>query len=310
MSKIRWPRFNKADLAISDKAFVLFNIELTNRCPFKCVMCARTHSMTRAQGDMTFDMFSRAIDEYAAVNPSHAQNNILWLHGFGESTVHPRLAEFMAYATRKHVKTGLSVNPLMLTPVIGQELLSAGPATLYLSLDGHDNDSFETIRGLPAAYEKSKERLFEFLKLKRQMGSATHIVLSMINFDLNKASIEAMEAEWRHVEGIDQVLIKPFTTWDGSVPNVTALKKTAGAVVRGPKILCRRPFEVMSLCWNGNVTPCCYDFDEKVILGNIGQKSLADIWNDLPMQNLRREFLNNNVLNPLCRLCPDLYGTG
>ena len=71
MSKIRWPRFNKADLAISDKAFVLFNIELTNRCPFKCVMCARTHSMTRAQGDMTFDMFSRAIDVLIPTQAAH-----------------------------------------------------------------------------------------------------------------------------------------------------------------------------------------------------------------------------------------------
>ena len=259
---------------------------------------------------MTFDIFSRAIDEYAAVNPSHAQTHILWLHGFGESTVHSRLAEFMAYATLKQVKTGLSVNPLMLTPALGRELLAAGPGTLYLSLDGHDNASFEAIRGLPAVYDKSRERLFEFLKLKKQMGSPTHIVLSMINFDLNAPSIKARQAEWRNVEGIDEVLIKPFTTWDGSVEKVTALRKAGAAMVKGPKVLCQRPFEMISLCWNGNVTPCCFDFNEKVVLGNVRQKSLTEIWNDEPMQNLRREFLNNNVLNPLCRSCPDLYGAG
>src|SRR5450759_2212264 len=79
--------------------FVIFNFELTNRCPFKCVMCARTYNMTREHGDMTFDIFKRVIDEFIAVNASYAAANEVWMHGFGESTLHPHLAEFVSYAT-------------------------------------------------------------------------------------------------------------------------------------------------------------------------------------------------------------------
>jgi len=61
-----------ADPTVLAKPFAIFNIELTNRCPFRCVMCARTHAMTREQGDMTFDMFQRVIDEFIAVNAAAA----------------------------------------------------------------------------------------------------------------------------------------------------------------------------------------------------------------------------------------------
>ena len=56
------------------------------------------------------------------------------------------------------------------------------------------------------------------------------------------------------------------------------------------------------------VVACCFDYDKKFVLGNIHEKSLAEIWNDAPMQKLRQEFIDNNVQNPLCRSCPVLYG--
>ena len=45
--------------AVVGYPFGLHNIELTNRCPMRCVMCARTHGMTRAQGNMGFALFRR-----------------------------------------------------------------------------------------------------------------------------------------------------------------------------------------------------------------------------------------------------------
>jgi MoaA/NifB/PqqE/SkfB family radical SAM enzyme len=128
--------------------------------------------MTRPKGDMEFETFSRVIDELVAVNPGHAGDSEVWLHGFGESTVHPRFAEFMRYATDRGVNACLSVNPLMLTPKVGRELLDARPGTLYLSLDGHDNQSFEQIRGLAEVYDKSKERLSNSSASSAKCGAA------------------------------------------------------------------------------------------------------------------------------------------
>lgn len=294
------------DPTVAITPFAIFNIELTNRCPFKCVMCARTHSMTREHGDMSFDVFRRIIDEFVSVNASYAQSNEVWMHGFGESATHPQFAEFMQYATDRGVNASLSVNPLMLTPKVGRELLAARPGTLYLSLDGHNDETFEKIRGLPNAYEKSKERLHEFVALKKEMGSRTRLVLSMINFKLNESSIIAAADDWRKVDGLDEVLLKPFTVWDGSVADVNAFRKRQFS--KGEQVTCRFPFEKMTVCWDGAVTPCCYDYDKKYVLGNVNDQTLTEIWNATPIRNLRREFLDNRVTNPLCRVCPELYG--
>jgi radical SAM protein with 4Fe4S-binding SPASM domain len=296
----------QSDPTLLSKPFAIFNIELTNRCPFKCVMCARTHQMTREHGDMSFDIFRKVIDELVAVNPSHARDNEVWMHGFGESVTHPRFADFMRYATDRGVNASLSVNPLMLTPKVGRDLLEARPGTLYLSLDGHNDETFERIRGLPNAYEKSKERLHEFIALKREIGSRTRLVLSMINFKLNEESILEASEDWRRVEGLDEVLLKPFTVWDGSVKDVNVFRKNQ--FIKGEKVTCTFPFEKMTVCWDGTVTPCCYDYDDKYILGRVQNQSLSEIWNGAPMRSLRLEFLNNSVANPLCRICPELYG--
>jgi hypothetical protein len=43
--------------AVCAHPFSIANIELTNRCPMRCVMCPRTHRMGRPQGYMNFDVF-------------------------------------------------------------------------------------------------------------------------------------------------------------------------------------------------------------------------------------------------------------
>ncbi|MDE1146828.1 MAG: radical SAM/SPASM domain-containing protein [Azospirillaceae bacterium] len=285
--------------------FAVFNIELTNHCPFKCVMCPRTHDMTRALGHMSFDVFQRIIDQLVDANPEYARNHGVWLHHFGESLVHPEFDRLMAYAAGRGVAPGLSVNPLMLTEKTAERLLMAKPAKLYLSLDGHDDESFARIRGVENAYQKSVERLLAFLEQKRALSPATRVILSMIHFDANIESIEKMRAYWENREGIDQFLDKPFTTFDGNSPEVSALRRREASPDTAP-VSCKFPSQSVTITWDGDVVPCCFDFDKRYVLGNVLSESLADIWNGPALRALRLEFLSNRVENPLCRNCESL----
>lgn len=283
----------------------VFNFELTNRCPFRCVMCARTNNMTRAQGLMDFDLFRTTVDAYVALNPGRAATEVLWLHHFGESLLHPDFARFVAHASDRGVRTGLSVNPLMLKEPTARALLAARPALLYLSLDGHDDASFERIRGVKDAYEDSKRNLLAFLDLKVRTGAETEIVVSMIRFGPNAESIARTKDFWASVPGVDHVWAKDFVTWDGNAPDVTALRHWTP---KPPKdhVTCRFPWESVTVTWDGDVVPCCYDYDKRLVLGNLGRQSLAEIWNGEPLRRLRREFLDGRVENPLCRNCEHL----
>jgi radical SAM protein with 4Fe4S-binding SPASM domain len=290
----------------------LFNVELTNTCPFRCVMCPRTNNMRRAQGLMDFETFKTIVDEYVAANPAAAATEETWLHHFGESLGHPEFAKFIRYAVSKGIRrAALSINPLMLTPKVARELLEAQPHRLYLALDGHDDASFFAIRGVKDAYEKSKYNALEFLKLKMKTGSKTLVHIGMINFSLNQESIDRLANYWRSVPGVDDFIAKPFVAWNGDAQDVNSLtsRRFDNAELRktNSRVACNVPWENVSVAWDGDVVPCCYDYDKKYPVGNVKTEALAEIWNGERMQRLRAEFISNDVRNPLCRSCPRLY---
>jgi radical SAM protein with 4Fe4S-binding SPASM domain len=309
----------RGELKVRDRGLVskspvrIFDLELTNKCPFRCVMCPRTNNMTREQGLMDFDTFKTIVDEYVKANPEAARTEVTWLHHFGESLTHPEFARFIRYAASQGVRAALSINPLMLTPAVARELLEANPSILHVSLDGHDDESFFQIRGVKDAYEKSKKNLLDFLKLKVEMGSKTRVYLGMIDFAMNKESIERMGAFWKSIPGIDEFTAKEFVTWNGDAKDVNRLTENAvdNAKLRKTHsaVACNVPWEKVCVTWDGVVVPCCYDYDKKYPLGDAKTQSLAEIWNGERMKRLRQEFIDNDVRNPLCRSCPLLYQT-
>jgi hypothetical protein len=46
---------------------------------------------------------------------------------------------------------------------------------------------------------------------------------------------------------------------------------------KGDKVVCTFPFEKMTVCWDGKVTPCCYDYVKKYVLGDVHEQSLSQI---------------------------------
>jgi MoaA/NifB/PqqE/SkfB family radical SAM enzyme len=61
--------------------------------------------------------------------------------------------------------------------------------------------------------------------------------------------------------------------------------------------ICYYPFIQLLLQPIGAVSPCCWN--QGVLLGNVMEKPLSEIWNDEPVRKLRREFLEGNPVS--CR---------
>lgn len=286
--------------------FKIWAIELTNKCPFKCIMCPRTNHMTRPQGFMDFELFKKIIDQLVTENPVAIKQYDLLLHHFGESLLHPQFERFMSYAVQQGTRATLSVNPLMLKTNTSRRLLEAKPHKIHVSLDGHDNKSFEYIRGIPNAYDKSHQNLLQFIEMKNKISPSTIVVVAMIGFMSNVDSIMAVKQFWETLEGVDDFMIKDFITWDGSAEDVNRLRWSPPAPTQTSKVTCPFPQSCMCVAWDGDVVPCCYDYNKKYVLGNAGTSSLKNIWNGEPMRRLRHEFNSNVVTNPLCRQCEAL----
>ena len=48
---------------------------------------------------------------------------------------------------------------------------------------------------------------------------------------------------------------------------------------------------------NGDVVPCCYDLTSKLVMGNIRENSLAQIWNgDISIEELKELFIGPSII--------------
>ena len=68
------PRYAEDRSVQVDTPPAIFSFELTNLCPFKCIMCARTNNMTRAEGHMSFETFRKAQERGKDARPAQGDD--------------------------------------------------------------------------------------------------------------------------------------------------------------------------------------------------------------------------------------------
>jgi radical SAM protein with 4Fe4S-binding SPASM domain len=145
------------------------------------------------------------------------------------------------------------------------------------------------------------------------MGSTSLVHLGMIDFELNEESIARLGEYWSAIPGIDYFEARLFVSWSGDAEDITKFdeRKVDNVELRKVNrvVACNVPWEKVSVTWDGEAVPCCYDYDKKYPLGNVKSQTLPEIWNGEKMRKLRQEFIDNDVRNPLCRACPMLYNS-
>jgi len=267
----------------------IWQVELTNHCPYHCLGCPRK-DMQRAHGFMEFGTFQECI---RAVQDNPSQVRPLGLHHFGESLLHPDLAGFTAYAGQRGVPTWLSCNPELLTPQAARALLTAGLTRITFSLDGLDDGILTKIRGTPASYKQSEEAILDFLDQHQQMGSTCEVRVQMVAYKMNQHQWDSFLEKWQ--VGPAYAYIKKFDCW--TEPRLAPL----GADPM--RHACTAPFESVVVLWDGRVVPCCHDLEGELAMGHISD-GLSSIWSGIAYQNLREQFLAHTLPpDHLCRRC-------
>jgi radical SAM protein with 4Fe4S-binding SPASM domain len=65
---------------------------------------------------------------------------------------------------------------------------------------------------------------------------------------------------------------------------------------------CDHVMSTLTVRWNGDVVPCCYDLTSRLVLGNVCEQKLEEIWEGENYRSLREE-IQNRQFNPLCGNC-------
>ena len=94
------------------------------------------------------------------------------------------------------------------------------------------------------------------------------------------------------------------TRWPGFDIGKTELGESE-LVPGKSKNFCLFPFFEFAVRANGDVSLCCHDLLGKVVMGNIHEGDLADIWNGHMYRELRGHMLNRDAerVHEVCKNC-------
>ena len=277
----------------------LHQIEPTNACTYACAMCIRPTRMKRPVGYMDLSLFKRVLDEVATF-AGPARDKEIELFHFGESLLHPYLPEMVAHASGLALKPVLSVNPPSLIDGLGEALLKANPAKIICSLDADDPELYRRLRGAAADFDLAVTNLERLLDTSRRLDSEVPIVVRMICIDENRDQTEGFANRWRSAGA--QVEVRPFFPWND--PALAHL----GEWERLPRNMpCPFPWRYLAVQWNGDVVPCCRDCNAEIVLGNVAESTLREIWNGKAYHAFREQMVSGDFDNSICGPCMDLY---
>lgn len=246
--------------------------EVTDHCNANCIMCPR-EKHTRPHGIMDTERYKASIDEIVSLG---AQRVVLT--GFGEPLLDKGLEEKVAYAASHGLKTYIITNASALTEKRAKGLLEAGLNEVRVSMYGMRAESYSTVmRGLN--YKKTFDSLMGFLKIRATKPYKCKLHLSFLLLPENKNDIGRFKVFWENRADAIEVW-KPHNFGDGrDYRDRTPEKRTCGRPENGP----------LQIQWNGEVIPCCYDYNNNIILGNAFEQPILDILHGEKYEALREQ---------------------
>jgi len=264
-------------------------------------MCPRDKFMSRPVGFMDFVLYAKVIDEVASFSTSVREKEVELFH-FGESLLHPEIAEMVEYGAGRGLNLVLSVNAPQLTPELAEKILSKGPVKLIISMDGYDAESYRMIRGINADYNLAVENLETLLKMMKRNGSRSRVIVRMIRMQWSSQGEDQFRTRWQELGG--EVEIRDFFPWNKKelIPLGTIEKYP-------PHMPCPFPWQYLVVQWNGDVVPCCRDFNAVNCLGNVTDLSLKEIWNSTGYEQFRESMSKGEFEPGMCAECMEIYGS-
>ena len=264
--------------------------EVTDHCNAHCVMCPR-EKHDRAHGVMSDEAFRRSLDEVAALG---AQQVVLT--GFGEPTLDPNLEGKIEHAKSRGLRTYIITNGSALTERRARGLLEAGLDEMRVSFYGMSQATYGAVmRGLN--FERTRDNLLRFLEIRAATGARCRVQLSYLVLPENAGDVDLFRDFWEpRVDFLE--IWRPHNFGDGRDYRArTEHKRTCGRPANGP----------LQIQWDGTVVPCCYDFNNRIKLGNAFEQPVPEILAGERYEELRRAHAAGDFARfPYCDQCDQL----
>lgn len=286
----------------------LIDVELTNLCNFRCLMCPTgTFSQQRDKGFLDEALFTRLLDEVAP------HGTALRFIRFGEPTLHPRFLDFIRAARGRGLLTHVNTNGSKLDDAMIDALCDLPLDSLKFSFQGVDRKSYAEMRNTDF-FDGLIDTITRFARIRGDRERPYLHVSTSITYETPE---QVAAFQTRLAPLIDKVSVG-HTVLDhldmntirlrpAEIEALTWLKTRQSLVREHPE--CPEVYDKLSLNWDGTVSACCADSDNKMIVGDFRHQSLAEIWRSETLERYRSVLAaHGHDLLPLCRTCYNYSG--
>ena len=253
------------------------------QCNRACRMCPMYTQKIETPRYMTDEVFQRACESIGDREVS------LEISAYGEPFQHPKADKFLMDGRKfcKNARIVWVTNGSLLYEERCEKIVDSGIDVLQFSLDAGSAETYKWLTG-SSAYEKVCRNLETLAEIKQKRGAdhlyiQTHIIGVKEMFHEFKGFIE----RWKDI--VDGVYVREFGNWAGLVNenNVTPIHvNSKGDLMDEDHSLperypCAWLWYATKIEPNGDVSKCFVHITgEKKPVGNIMEKSLAEIWQD------------------------------
>lgn len=282
------------------------DIEITNHCNYKCLMCPiGTNSIKRKQGFMSDEIFEKILEEIKGYKTP--LRFIRW----GEPTLHKKFIEYVKKAKQFGIVCHFNTNGSLLTKEQCINVVESGLDSIKFSFQGIDEKSYREMRNteyfsellatIKMLYDIRGDKPYPYIHVSTTITYETAEQVKKFKNEVEKYS-DLVTVGRTVLEYIDLDKVKLN---EEDKKTLIKLKNEESVVKQHPKC-CPEVFDKLSINWDGTVSGCCADYDNKMLVGDIKENTLLEIWNSNKMNSYRKILSEKRYDDiEICKSCYD-----
>lgn len=269
------------------------DIELTNNCNLKCIMCPRGKA-ERKNGYMNSSLFKKVVDE------CQKYKTPIRFIGWGEPLLHNEFSDYVKYVKQKNLLLHITTNGTLLNNIKINNIVKNNVDSIIISLQGTNDKQYAYIRRTNK-YNEIKENVKKLVEVRNNKKLPFIQISTTTTIETGK-EIQSFVNEWLPL--VDAVSVG--TTNFNITGSVSLIAQKLALKHKPWHVPCTEVYHQIQVDWDGNVSPCCGDYDNFLTIGNVNKDTIYYLWNNSKKLNCIRELLKNKGHKTLT-LCNNCY---
>ena len=274
----------------------MVQIQTHSACNAACVFCPHADASKKVpQGRMAETLFTKIVDEIALHDATLRISPYLMNEPFLDTDILNKARHIKRKVPRARVV--LTTNGSRLTKQIVDDLVSDNPLrALYISMQGIEKEPYEDSMRGTLVFEETKNNIEYLINMRNHHAPNLKLVVTMIK--TNRIDAEKAVVYWKS-RGIDSKFTR-LENRGGNTEQFDSLNSGGKRIYKN----CVRLLKNAYILFNGDMVLCCTDYYKTMVLGNITNSSISEVWNSAYAQRLRFKFLRGDLSElPLCAEC-------